>query len=249
VPRHKHCDDCGGAGAKRGTKPKTCNTCGGSGEVRLTQGFFSIARTCHSCGGAGQVIAEPCPACHGQGRTEYEAAVKVRVPPGVDSGTRLRQQGDGEVGDSGGPAGDLIIVVTVREHPLFSRQDSEILCELPISFTQAALGGKVVVPTLDGKVELAIPPGTQNGKTFRLRGKGVPHLSGQGRGDQHVVVTVEVPRHLTKKQKELLEQLAATMGEAQTPQSKSFFERVKEVFGGEPVKERVSEEPDEPTGS
>ncbi len=248
IPRHKRCEECDGSGAKKGTRPKTCNTCGGTGELRLTQGFFSVARTCHSCGGVGQVIADPCPNCRGQGRTEFEGAVKIRIPAGVDNGTRLRQQGEGEVGDHGGPPGDLIIVITVREHPLFTRQDSDIICELPISFTQAALGASVVVPTLEGKVEFQVPPGTQSGKVFRLRNKGVRHLSGQGRGDQFVHVTVEVPRHLTKKQKELMEQLAASMGEAQSPKSRSFFDKVKEMFGAEPAQERV-DEPDDQTGS
>jgi molecular chaperone DnaJ len=248
VPRHKRCEDCSGSGAKKGTRPKTCNTCGGTGELRLTQGFFSVARTCHSCGGVGQVITDPCPTCRGQGRTEFEGAVKIPIPAGVDNGTRLRRQGEGEIGDQGGPPGDLIIVITVREHPLFTRQDSDIICELPISFTQAALGANVVVPTLEGKVEFQVPPGTQSGKVFRLRNKGVRHLSGQGRGDQFVHVTVEVPRHLTKKQKDLLEQFAASMGEAQSPKSRSFFDKVKEMFGAEPAQERV-EEPDDQTGS
>jgi molecular chaperone DnaJ len=249
VPRHKRCDECGGNGARKGTKPKTCPTCGGAGEVRLSQGFFTVARTCHQCGGAGQVIAEACPACRGQGSTEYEAAVKVRVPPGVDNGVRLRQPGEGDIGELGGPPGDLNIVITVREHPLFSRQDADIICELPVSFTQAALGANVVVPTLGGKVEFPISPGTQSGRVYRLRGKGVPHLSGSGRGDQFVRVTVEVPRHLNKKQKELLEQFAQTMGEAQTPRSKTFFDKVKELFGGEATHEHAEDVPDEPTGS
>ncbi len=248
VPRHKRCEECGGSGARKGTRPKTCNTCGGAGEVRLSQGFFSVARTCHSCGGVGQVISDPCPDCRGEGRSAFEAAVKIRVPPGVDNGVRLRQPGEGEIGEQGSPPGDLNVFISVREHPLFARQDADIVCELPISFTQAALGGKVIVPTLEGKVEFPLPAGTQSGKVFRLRSKGVPHLSGGGRGDQYVKVTVEIPRHLTKKQKELLEQLAASMGEAQTPHSKSFFDKVKEVLGGEPAHERV-DVPDEPTGS
>jgi molecular chaperone DnaJ len=248
IPRHKRCDECDGSGAKKGTKPKTCPTCGGQGEVRLTQGFFSVARTCHQCHGAGQIIADPCGVCRGQGRTEYEAAVRVRIPAGVDTGVRIRQPGEGDVGEQGGGPGDLHVVVSVREHPLFTRQDADIICELPVSFTQAALGAKVVVPTLDGKVEFPVPAGTQSGKVFRLRNKGVPHLSGGGRGDQYVHVTVEVPRHLTKKQKDLLEQLSDTMGETQTPKSKSFIDKVKEVFGGEPARERM-DVPDEPTGS
>lgn len=240
VPRHKRCEPCSGSGAKAGTSPRVCQTCGGAGEVRLSQGFFQIARTCPSCAGQGRVITDPCPECRGNGKTPFEAAVVVKVPPGVDEGVRLKLTGEGEPGDQGGPAGDLYVVVTVREHPLFSRQNDDVICDLPVSFTQAALGAKVAVPTLDGKVELTIPAGTQAGRVFRLKSKGVPHLNGQGRGDQHVHVSVEVPRHLTKRQRELLEELAATMGEAQSPKSHSFFDKVREMFGSEPGRDEAS---------
>jgi molecular chaperone DnaJ len=246
IPRHKRCETCEGSGAKKGTKPKTCQMCGGAGEVRLTQGFFTVARTCHVCGGVGQVIPEPCTDCRGTGKTEHEGTISVKVPPGVDTGIRLKLTGEGELGEAGGPPGDLYVVISVQEHELFTRQDADVICELPISFTQAALGAKLTVPTLDGKVELSVPAGTQSGKVFRLRSKGIPHLSGQGRGDQHVLVTVEVPRNLTKKQRELLEQFAATMGEAQTPRTQSFFDKMREMFGREPAREQV---PEEPTGS
>jgi molecular chaperone DnaJ len=244
VPRQKKCESCAGSGAKKGTSPRTCPTCGGAGEVRLTQGFFSVARTCPRCSGAGQFIAEPCGDCRGEGATLTESAVTVNVPAGVDNGTRIKLAGQGFLGANGGPAGDLYVVLSVREHPLFQREDDEIVCEMPISFTQAALGARIEVPTLDGKVEMSIPAGTQSGKVFRLRGKGVPHLNAQGRGDQHVRVTVEVPRHLTKKQRELLEQFAEDMGESQNPKSHSFFDKVKELFGAEPAKAQADE--DEP---
>lgn len=236
IPKHKRCDSCEGTGARKGTGPRACPTCGGVGEVRFTQGFFSVARPCPQCGGEGRIVTDPCPDCRGEGRTAFEAALNVKVPPGVDSGIRLKLSGEGEPGDAGAPPGDLYVVINVREHSLFARQEDDVIIELPISFTQAALGGKVEVPTLDGKVELSIPAGTQNGRIFRLRGLGIPHLNGHGRGDQHVQVVVEVPRHLTKKQRELLEQLAATMGEAQSPRSHSFFDKVREMFGGEPAR-------------
>lgn len=242
IPRHKRCDTCAGSGSRKGSGPKGCGTCGGAGEVRFTQGFFSVARTCPACQGLGQVITDPCHDCKGSGKTAFEAALKVPVPPGVDTGIRLKLDGEGEAGDHGAPSGDLYVVIHVKEHALFQRQDADVVCELPISFTQAALGGKIEVPTLDGKVELTIPSGTQAGRVFKMRGKGIPHLSGQGRGDQLVLVTVEIPRHLTKKQKELLEQLAATMGEAQSPRAHSFFDKVREMFGGEPAKEREGSE-------
>ncbi len=238
LPRHKSCDACQGSGAKRGTGPKACGTCGGAGEVRFSQGFFQVARTCPACAGAGQVITDPCAECRGAGKTAFEASVKVPVPAGVDSGIRLKLEGEGEPGDKGGPPGDLYVVIEVKEHPLFQRQDADVVCEVPISFPEAALGGKVEVPTIEGKVEMAIPAGTQSGKVFRLRGKGIARLNGSGRGDQLVQVSIEVPRHLTKRQKELLEQLAESFGDAQHPKSHSFLDKVKELFGGEPARER-----------
>lgn len=239
VPRHKTCDSCSGSGAKKGTGPKTCGTCGGAGEVRFTQGFFSVARTCSACNGQGGVITDPCGDCRGLGKTAFEASLKVPVPAGVDTGIRLKLDGEGEPGDKGGPPGDLYIVIEVQEHPLFQRNDADVICELPLSFPMAALGGHVEVPTLDGKVQLTIPVGTQAGRIFRLKHKGIARLNGQGRGDQLVHVTIEVPRHLTKRQKELLEQLAESLGESQSPKSHSFFDKVRELFGGEPAKERA----------
>lgn len=235
VPRHKTCDSCKGSGARKGTSPRTCGTCGGVGEVRFTQGFFSVARPCPECHGAGRVISDPCPDCRGEGKTAFEASLNVKVPQGVDHGVRLKLSGEGEPGDPGGMPGDLYVVIHVKEHPIFARQDDDVILELPISFTQASLGGKIEVPTLDGKVELTIPAGTQPGRIFRMRGLGIPHLNGRGRGDQHVQVTVEVPRHLNKRQRELLEQFAASMGEGQSPKSNSFFDKVRELFGTEPA--------------
>lgn len=233
IPRHKRCETCKGSGAKKGTSPRFCQTCAGHGEVRMSQGFFQVTRTCPTCAGQGKIITDPCAECRGDGKTPFEAAVEVKVPAGVDDGVRLKMSGEGEAGELGGPPGDLYIVISVREHAFFTRQGHEVICDVPVSITQAALGTKIEVPTLDGKVELSIPAGTQNGRIFRLRGKGVPHLHGDGRGDQHVHVSIEVPKHLTKRQRELLEELAETMGESQSPKSHSFFGKVKEFFGGE----------------
>ena len=235
IPRHKACDTCHGSGAKGGTGPKTCPTCHGSGELRLTQGFFQISRPCGHCQGSGKVITDPCQTCRGAGKIESESQLTVKIPAGVDTGTRLKLTGEGEPGDHGGPPGDLYVVVHVQEHPIFVREDTEVICDVPISFTQAALGSNIEVPTLDGKVKMKIPSGTQSGKVFRLKGKGIPSLDGYQRGDQHVRVTVEVPEKLTRKQRELLEQFAASAGEETHPQQKSFFGKVKELFGtGEP---------------
>ncbi len=233
IPRPTRCGQCQGSGAKPGTSARTCPTCGGAGEVRLTQGFFSVARTCSHCGGAGRVIPDKCPRCGGAGMTRERATVEVKVPPGVDTGTRLKLSGEGEPAQGpGGQPGDLYVVVQVREHPIFRREDTEVLCEVPISFTQAALGAQIDVPTLDGPAKLKIPPGTQSGRVFRLRGKGVPALSGGGRGDQHVRVVVETPSRLTKEQRELLEKFAALSGEETQPQASSFWATVAELFAG-----------------
>ncbi|HET9753255.1 MAG TPA: molecular chaperone DnaJ, partial [Myxococcales bacterium] len=240
IPRHKQCSSCHGSGSKPGTGPKTCPTCQGAGELRMTQGFFQISRTCGHCQGTGKVITDPCQTCRGAGKVETESLLSVKVPPGVDTGTRLKLTGEGEPGERGGPPGDLYVVVHVNEHPIFIREDTEVICEVPISFTQAALGSTIEVPTLDGKVKMKIPAGTQSGKVFRLRGKGIPHLNGYQRGDQHVRVTVEVPEKLSKKQREILEQFAALAGEDTHPQSKSFIAKVKELFGSEESDEEAT---------
>jgi molecular chaperone DnaJ len=240
IPRHKSCETCKGSGARAGTGPKTCPTCHGSGELRLTQGFFQISRPCGHCQGTGKVITDPCQTCKGAGKVETDSQLTVKIPAGVDTGTRLKLTGEGEPGDHGGPPGDLYVVVHVQEHPIFIREDTEVICEVPISFTQAALGASIDVPTLDGKVKMKIPGGTQSGKVFRLKGKGIPSLDGYQRGDQHVRVTVEVPEKLTRKQRELLEQFAGATGEETHPQQKSFFAKVKELFGPEETTEDVA---------
>ncbi|OFX25683.1 MAG: molecular chaperone DnaJ [Anaeromyxobacter sp. RBG_16_69_14] len=231
IPRPRRCDTCKGSGAKPGTQPRTCPTCGGVGEVRLTQGFFSVARTCHHCGGAGRVIADRCAECGGAGMRREEATVEVKVPAGVDTGTRLKLAGEGEPAPQPGAApGDLYVVVQVREHPIFRREETEVVCELPISFVQAALGARIDVPTLDGPAEMRVPAGTQSGKVFRLRGKGIPSLGGSGRGDHHVRVLVETPTHLTKEQKDLLERFADLSGEKTHPASRNFWDKVGELL-------------------
>jgi molecular chaperone DnaJ len=231
IPRPKKCETCSGSGSRSGAGPKACATCGGSGELRFTQGFFAVSRPCSDCGGAGAVVPDPCGVCRGSGKVPSEEVLEVNIPPGVDNGTRVRLGGQGEPGERGGPPGDLYVTVIVRDHPIFQREDYDVFCEVPISFTQAALGAKIDVPTLDGKVKMIVPEGTQSGKVFRLRGKGVPHLHGGGRGDQHVRVTVETPSGLTARQRELLEKFAEESGEEVHPHSKNFFEKVRELFG------------------
>jgi molecular chaperone DnaJ len=229
IPRAKPCEPCHGSGAKPGTQPRACPTCGGSGEIRLQQGFFAIARTCHHCNGSGRVIVERCPSCGGAGHVREQVQVQIQVPAGVDTGERLRSPGDGEPAPNpGGMPGDLYVVIQVRAHPVFQREGTEVLCEVPISFTQAALGGSIDVPTLDGPYKQKIPAGTQNGKVFRIKGKGIPAQG--GRGDQHVRVIVETPTHLTREQRELLERFAALSGEDTHPQVKGFWQKVGDLL-------------------
>jgi molecular chaperone DnaJ len=231
IPRLEECASCDGSGAKAGTKPKVCASCGGAGEIRVTQGFFAIAKTCPACGGAGRVVDKPCEDCKGRGQKEQERTLAVKVPGGVNEGTRLRFVGEGEAGPHRGPRGDLYIVLSIKPHPLFTREDENVLCELPLSFPQAALGCSLEVPTLDGKVSMKIPAGTQPGAVFRLKGKGIPVLRGQGRGDQLVRVSLEVPKQLDDGQRDLLEKFAAASGDNVHPEHKSFFDKVKELFG------------------
>ncbi len=231
IPRPKRCGECDGTGSKTG-KRRECPTCGGAGEVRFTQGFFAVARTCSQCSGTGSVVADPCNTCRGSGRAESVSELTVKIPGGVDTGTRVRLAGEGEPGEQGGPPGDLYVVVHVKEHQLFHREEYEVFCEVPISFVQAALGAQLDVPTLDGPVKMKVPEGTQNGKVFRLKGKGIPHLQANGRGDQHVRVVVETPQNLNGKQRELLTKFAEASGEDVNPQSKSFFEKARELLGG-----------------
>jgi len=231
IPRRKRCDTCSGSGCKPGTSPRTCSTCGGTGSQRFQQGFFAVSRPCPSCGGEGRVIPDPCTSCMGKGTVASSAKIPVTVPAGVDTGSRIKITGEGEPGSMGGPPGDLYIVLHVKEHPIFLREETEIICEVPIGFTQAALGASIDVPTLDGTVKMKVPAGTQSGKVFRLRGKGVPVLGRPGsRGDQHVRVAVETPTSLTQRQRELLEEFAAEAGEDVHPQSKKFIDKVKALF-------------------
>jgi molecular chaperone DnaJ len=235
VPTLVKCNVCNGSGAKKGTKPKTCETCGGHGQVRMQQGFFSVQQTCPTCHGKGSVITDPCSACHGVGRVEQHKTLSVKVPPGVDTGDRIRLAGEGEAGENSGPPGDLYVQVQVKEHAIFTREENHLFCEVPISFVIAALGGELEVPTLDGKVKLKIPAGTQSGKLFRMRGKGVKPVRGGPVGDLLCRVMVETPINLTDKQKDLLRQLEDSMegsSERHSPHSTSWLDGVKKFFEG-----------------
>ncbi len=233
VPTLVSCKPCDGSGAKKGTSPVTCTTCGGIGQVRMQQGFFSVQQTCPRCHGNGKMISDPCNSCHGQGRVEEQKTLSVKVPPGVDTGDRIRLTGEGEAGTAGGPAGDLYVVVNVREHAIFQRDGKHLYCDVPISFADAALGGELEVPTLDGRVKLKIPEGTQTGKQFRLRGKGVAPVRGGGAGDLMCRVAVETPVHLGKRQRELLEEFRQSLegDSSHSPKANGWFEGVKRFFG------------------
>jgi molecular chaperone DnaJ len=233
VPTLATCATCAGSGAKPGTKPTTCSTCRGVGQVRMQQGFFSIQQTCPRCQGRGTIIPEPCETCRGVGRVEDQKTLSVKVPAGVDSGDRIRLSGEGEAGEHGGLPGDLYVQIQVKPHPIFTREESDLYCEVPISFTTAALGGDLEVPTLDGRLSLKVPPETQTGKVFRIRGKGVKPVRGGPTGDLLCRVVVETPVNLTREQKELLQQFAETMeagGARHTPQQGSWLDGVKKFF-------------------
>ncbi len=225
IPRTETCDVCHGSGARPGTSPKTCPTCRGSGQVSRTQntpfGRFMTTSTCQTCRGNGEVIDAPCTTCHGSGKVQRKRKLEVKIPPGVDTGSRLRVPGEGEAGEKGGPSGDLYVEIYVKPHNIFTRQENDIIMEAPISFAQAALGDEIVVPTLDGKAKMKIPPGTQNGHVFRLRGKGFPSPYMSGRGDQLVKIKVDVPTKLTERQKQLLREFAEISGEK--VKSRGFF--------------------------
>ncbi|WP_304641057.1 molecular chaperone DnaJ [Pseudomonas sp.] len=233
VPTLVACKTCDGSGAKKGTQPVTCTTCGGHGQVRMQQGFFSVQQTCPRCHGTGKMIADPCGDCRGHGRVEEQKTLSVKVPAGVDTGDRIRLAGEGEAGVNGGPAGDLYVVVSVREHKIFQRDGKNLYCEVPINFADAALGGELEVPTLDGRVKLKIPEGAQTGKLFRLRGKGVTPVRGGSAGDLLCRVVVETPVNLTKRQRELFAELRTSLEDEssnQSPRAKSWFEGVKNFF-------------------
>jgi molecular chaperone DnaJ len=231
VPRVVSCLVCSGSGAKAGTQPVTCTGCAGRGQVRYSQGFFAVARTCPQCGGAGKVIKDPCANCNGAGRVREEKRIQVKVPPGVDDGTRLRVSGEGEGGLSGGPAGDLYVFISVREHAKFQRRDFDIHSEHAITMTQATLGAELPTETIDGTEPLKIPAGTQPGQVFRLRGKGVQFLQGSGRGDHYVHVNVRIPTTLGDEQRELLLRLAQLEGET-PPEQKGTLGKLKDFFAG-----------------
>lgn len=227
------CTTCSGSGAKKGSTPVDCSTCNGMGQVRMQQGFFSIQQTCPQCRGQGKIISDPCGPCHGKGRVRDNKTISVKIPPGVDTGDRVRLTGEGEAGEKGGPSGDLYVHVIVRDHPIFAREGTHLHCNVPISFTMAALGGDIEVPTLNGRVNLKIPPETQTGKLFRLRGKGVRSVRSSTTGDLLCKVAVETPVKLDKRQKELLKELEQSMandGKHHSPKSKSWLDGVKDFF-------------------
>lgn len=233
VPSWDKCDTCHGSGAKPGTSPVTCSTCGGHGQVRMQQGFFSIQQTCPKCHGTGKIVPEPCPACSGAGRIKRNKTLEVKIPAGIDNGMRIRSSGNGEPGTNGGPPGDLYVEIHIKQHAVFQREGDDLHCEMPISFAKAALGGEIEVPTLSGKVSFTVPEGTQSGKTFRLKGKGVKGVRSGYPGDLFCHVLVETPVKLTEKQKELMREFerSTTEGGAKhSPQSKSWMDKVKDFF-------------------
>lgn len=233
VPTSMPCEPCGGSGAKPGTKPATCSTCAGHGKVRASQGFFTIERTCHTCQGRGEVISDPCDTCRGQGRVQRERTLSVNIPAGVEDGTRIRLAGEGEAGLRSGPAGDLYIFLSLQPDAFFQRDGSDVFCQAPISMVKAALGGHIDVPTLEESVtRVKIPPGTESGKQFRLKGKGMPILRTKMMGDMYIQVDVETPKNLTKKQRELLEEFEKLSKNDTSPESHGFFAKVKDFFDG-----------------
>jgi molecular chaperone DnaJ len=230
--RYEACEQCKGTGSAGSKGPTTCQTCAGRGQVRYQQAMFSIARPCPTCHGAGRVISDPCAKCKGESRVMKEHLIDVSVPAGVEDGTRIRYQEQGDVGPNGGPAGDLYVVLEVKPHAFFEREGKDLHCSIPISFSQAAMGAEIVIPTLDGgEHKLKIQEGTQSGATFRVRGKGVPALQSSGKGDMYVKVRVETPRKLTKRQRELMSELGATFNIENKPEPRSLFEKVKDIFG------------------
>jgi molecular chaperone DnaJ len=229
IPRLEKCDECSGSGAEKGTTAETCITCGGSGQTRYSQGFFSVMRTCSTCQGRGQVIKSPCKKCRGEGRIEKEKTIEIKIPAGVETGSRLRVTGEGESGVNGGPSGDLFIVIHVAEHENFERQGANLYSAVPITFAQAALGADIKVKTLDGEEDLKVPAGTQTGTVFRVKGKGMPNLAARGHGDLFVAVTLVTPKTLTKEQRKLLEQLAEVEDLDLTDES--LMDKVRNIFG------------------
>jgi molecular chaperone DnaJ len=230
VTKPERCAACNGSGAESSSRTKICPTCGGRGQIISSRGIFSIAQTCPHCQGAGRVIEKTCKVCHGSGRHEQTSKIKLRIPAGVDTGSRLRSAGNGEAGVRGGPSGDLYVVLHVKPHEIFHRDGDDLLCEVPVDFIQATLGAEIGVPTLNGKAEIRIPPGTQPGTMFRLKGKGIKNVQGYGYGDLHVRINVEVPTHLTSAQKAKLQEFAELCSGKESPMSQSFFEKAKKLF-------------------
>ncbi len=231
IPREETCQTCDGSGADPGVGTSICKNCHGQGQVRYQQGFFTISRTCSHCQGSGRIISHPCPNCRGNGRLRKEKVLSIRIPAGVDESSRMRVSGEGESGVNGGPSGDLYVIISVEEHPFFKRhEDNNISCEVPITFSQAALGDAITVPTLGGEESIRVPEGTQSGTVFRLKSKGVASLSGQGKGDQLVTVTVVTPTKLTQEKRELFQRLSSISGE-ETQSSGGLFEKVREILG------------------
>jgi molecular chaperone DnaJ len=230
IRRSETCSDCKGSGAAAGKAPVTCTQCGGRGQLRMQQGFFSVARTCPQCQGAGTIVQDPCKTCAGQTTVQKEHTITVKVPAGVDQDTRIRYQGEGEAGKYGGPGGDLYVVLNVKPHKFFERDGDDLHCVMPISFPQAALGTELEIETLYGRETIKVPEGTQSGKSFKLRDKGVPHLNERGKGDLIVEVRVRTPSKLSKQQKDLLRQLEETMGVENTPHSSGLFDKMKDMF-------------------
>ncbi len=235
IPRTEDCPACHGTGAAPGTHVETCPDCKGTGQIQFTQntpfGRMVNVRACERCHGEGKIIKTPCKECHGQGTVKARKKIKIKIPAGVDNGSRLRVAHEGEVGSRGGPHGDLYVYIFVKPHKLFSREGNDVICEVPISFVQAILGDEIEVPTLEGKVKFRIEEGTQSGTIFRLRNKGIPHLRGNTRGDQHVKVKVVTPKNLTEKQREILKEFARISGEDINPEQKGFFKKMKDAFG------------------
>jgi molecular chaperone DnaJ len=233
IPTMDECEACGGSGARRGTEPKTCPSCHGAGQMRVQQGFFSIQQTCPRCHGTGRVIPDPCPSCRGAGRVKQHKTLQIKIPAGIDEGDRIRLAGEGEHGVNGGPAGDLYVQVHIKAHPVFQRDHDDLHCEMPISFTTAALGGEIEIPTLDGAAKIRVPNETQSGKVFRLRGKGIKGVRSQSHGDLLCHVVVETPVNLTERQKDLLRELEAISesdGSRHNPRAKSWMDKVRDFF-------------------
>ncbi len=230
IPRHAQCDVCHGSGARPGTNPVPCQTCGGHGQVQVSQGFFAVRRTCPACHGSGRKIESPCVQCVGQGRVRIEKTVKVKVPAGVYDGAQVRVSGEGEAGMHGGPSGDLYIAISLKPHPIFERDGADLYCTMPVTFPQAALGAEVEAPTLEGRVRIRIPAGTEGGKVFRLRGHGVPDVRTNQKGDLYVKVQIAVPKKLSPRQEGLLRQFADETGDEVYPERSSFLDRAKKFW-------------------